>query len=354
MAAEATYGIRFETSEVTTIRTLGCMRGCCSKKASRRDRFRRRSCDGPAQAGSLARTAGAGAAIRAWPEQGSTTGDSMVADLCAAGRSAEDVSQGKASASAGRRDQRGEAAIGARAARERPAGDRLARLPRRAAPRRPCGDPERRAALAPADRARRPAIVTRGQPTRRRRRPIQALAGMIAAEAGAGSALARYAEERLAVIMLATGLGDGHRARRADRRASCSGGADALDPAGDRRRPVPRRRGARPPDRARRGRPRSRPLGRRPDRGRRPPRPQRRAAAVMDVDLSLVSNRPGARTRHTGPMRAVVGARITASIARHASGRTDAARRRAMLSRAMRSGTGARGAAPGAWPEARA
>ena len=26
MAAEAQYGVRFETSEVTTIRTLGCMR----------------------------------------------------------------------------------------------------------------------------------------------------------------------------------------------------------------------------------------------------------------------------------------------------------------------------------------
>ena len=37
--------------EVTTIRTLGCMRGCCSKKASQRDRSLRRvmrhSCDAP-------------------------------------------------------------------------------------------------------------------------------------------------------------------------------------------------------------------------------------------------------------------------------------------------------------------
>ena len=32
MAAEATYGIRFETSEVTTIRTLGCMRGMLQQK----------------------------------------------------------------------------------------------------------------------------------------------------------------------------------------------------------------------------------------------------------------------------------------------------------------------------------
>jgi acyl carrier protein len=32
MAAEATYGIRFETSEVSTIRTLGCMRGMLQQK----------------------------------------------------------------------------------------------------------------------------------------------------------------------------------------------------------------------------------------------------------------------------------------------------------------------------------
>jgi acyl carrier protein len=32
MAAEAAYGIRFETSEVTTIRTLGCMRGMLKQK----------------------------------------------------------------------------------------------------------------------------------------------------------------------------------------------------------------------------------------------------------------------------------------------------------------------------------
>jgi acyl carrier protein len=32
MAAEAAYGIRFETSEVTTIRTLGCMRGMLQQK----------------------------------------------------------------------------------------------------------------------------------------------------------------------------------------------------------------------------------------------------------------------------------------------------------------------------------
>jgi hypothetical protein len=57
---------------------------------------------------------------------------------------------------------------------------------------------------------------------------IQTLAGMIAAEAGKGSALARYAEERLAVIMLETGLGDA--VVRAERigRSLCSGAADAL------------------------------------------------------------------------------------------------------------------------------
>jgi acyl carrier protein len=32
MAAEVEYGIRFETSEVTTIRTLGCMRGMLQQK----------------------------------------------------------------------------------------------------------------------------------------------------------------------------------------------------------------------------------------------------------------------------------------------------------------------------------
>ena len=32
MAAEAAYGIRFETSEVTTIRTLGCMRDMLQRK----------------------------------------------------------------------------------------------------------------------------------------------------------------------------------------------------------------------------------------------------------------------------------------------------------------------------------
>jgi hypothetical protein len=57
---------------------------------------------------------------------------------------------------------------------------------------------------------------------------FQALAGMIAAEAGKGSALARYAEERLAVIMLETGLGDA--VVRAERigRSLCSGSADGL------------------------------------------------------------------------------------------------------------------------------
>ena len=32
MAAEAAYGIRFETAEVTTIRTLGCMRELLQQK----------------------------------------------------------------------------------------------------------------------------------------------------------------------------------------------------------------------------------------------------------------------------------------------------------------------------------
>jgi acyl carrier protein len=32
MAAEAQYGIRFETAEVVTIRTLGCMRGILQQK----------------------------------------------------------------------------------------------------------------------------------------------------------------------------------------------------------------------------------------------------------------------------------------------------------------------------------
>jgi hypothetical protein len=66
----------------------------------------------------------------------------------------------------------------------------------------------------------------------RKRRPddsrglLQALAAIIAAEAGKGSALARYAEERVAVIMLETGLGDA--VLRAERigRSLCS--AEAL------------------------------------------------------------------------------------------------------------------------------
>jgi hypothetical protein len=32
MAAEVQYGIRFETTEVTTIRTLGCMRDMLQQK----------------------------------------------------------------------------------------------------------------------------------------------------------------------------------------------------------------------------------------------------------------------------------------------------------------------------------
>lgn len=68
-------------------------------------------------------------------------------------------------------------------------------------------------------RARRPAEAARAR--------LQALAGTIAAEAGKGSALARYAEERLAVIMLETGLGDA--VVRAERigRSLCAAGADA-------------------------------------------------------------------------------------------------------------------------------
>jgi GGDEF domain-containing protein len=54
----------------------------------------------------------------------------------------------------------------------------------------------------------------------------QALDGMIAAEAGKGSALARYAEERLAVILLETGLGDAVvRAERIGRSLCCEAGA---------------------------------------------------------------------------------------------------------------------------------
>jgi len=69
-------------------------------------------------------------------------------------------------------------------------------------------------------RDQRPADAARGR--------FQALAGMIAAEAGKGSALARYAEERLAVIMLETGLGDA--VVRAERigRSLCSGSAGEL------------------------------------------------------------------------------------------------------------------------------
>jgi hypothetical protein len=60
---------------------------------------------------------------------------------------------------------------------------------------------------------------------------IQAVAGMIAAEAGTGSALARYAEERMAVIMLETGLGDA--VVRAERigRSLCSGAGALAKPA---------------------------------------------------------------------------------------------------------------------------
>jgi acyl carrier protein len=32
MAAEAAYGVRFETAEVATIRTFGCMRGILRRK----------------------------------------------------------------------------------------------------------------------------------------------------------------------------------------------------------------------------------------------------------------------------------------------------------------------------------
>jgi hypothetical protein len=58
---------------------------------------------------------------------------------------------------------------------------------------------------------------------------LQGLAGMIAAEAGSRSALARYAEERFAVIMWETGLGDA--VARAERIGQCLGAADAPAPA---------------------------------------------------------------------------------------------------------------------------
>jgi hypothetical protein len=58
---------------------------------------------------------------------------------------------------------------------------------------------------------------------------LQALAGIIAAEAGRNSALARYAEQRLAVIMLETGLGEA--LARAERIGQRLGADDAQAPA---------------------------------------------------------------------------------------------------------------------------
>lgn len=59
--------------------------------------------------------------------------------------------------------------------------------------------------------------------------PIHALAGLIAAEAGEGSALARYAAERLAVILMATGLGEAIVCAERIGRSLCS--ADPAAPA---------------------------------------------------------------------------------------------------------------------------
>ena len=65
-----------------------------------------------------------------------------------------------------------------------------------------------------------------GAPLDAARSRMETLAGVIAAEAGVGSALARYAEARLAVIMLETCLGDA--IMRAERIGSlCAGAPDA-------------------------------------------------------------------------------------------------------------------------------
>jgi hypothetical protein len=93
-------------------------------------------------------------------------------------------------------------------------------------------DALRRAALA-ATQSGAPLsllLLEPGSPGRNRRaldpgRGLHALAAMIAAQAGSKSALARYAEERLAVIMLETGLGDA--VARAERIGRCLGSGDA-------------------------------------------------------------------------------------------------------------------------------
>jgi PleD family two-component response regulator len=145
----------------------------------------------------------------------------MVADL-RAGRSAEDASQGKTSAP-GTGEARPRSAHAQRAS-DPPVIDWRGfhdALRRAALAATQSGAPLSLLLVEPAGRDRDPRPADAARP------PIQALAGMIAAEAGAGSALARYAEERLAVIMLETGLGDA--IVRAERIGSlCSGGADVL------------------------------------------------------------------------------------------------------------------------------
>ena len=151
----------------------------------------------------------------------------MVADLCADERSVvEDASQAsEASAAPG----------GMSEARQRSVACGQHESAAAVADWRGFHDALRRAALA-ATRSGTPLSLLLLEPAGpgEDRRPadpacarIQTLAGMIAAEAGKGSALARYAEERLAVIMLETGLGDAIvRAERIGR--SLSSGAGAL------------------------------------------------------------------------------------------------------------------------------
>jgi hypothetical protein len=96
-------------------------------------------------------------------------------------------------------------------------------------------DALRRAALA-ATQSGAPLsllLLEPGRPGRNRRAapghaPLQALAGMIAVAAGSKSALARYAEERLAVIMRETGLADAVICAERIGRCLCSGDAPAL------------------------------------------------------------------------------------------------------------------------------
>jgi hypothetical protein len=154
----------------------------------------------------------------------------MVADLCADEWSpTEDAPESAASAAAGgtsearpRSPARGQHESDAAVADWRGFHDALRRAALAATR---SGAPLSLLLLEPAGpgQARRPAEAARAR--------IQALDGMIAAEAGKGSALARYAEERMAVIMLETGLGDA--VVRAERigRSLCSGAGALARPA---------------------------------------------------------------------------------------------------------------------------